>query len=166
MNLHRSRAASISAAMVTVGALICAQPAHAFDHVIVPASACEVVGPQWDGGQTPPLTRFAGYLSGNRSFTTQVTCPLPRYSDGGDVRVYVDARVSANSWMECWINSRNYDGTDLGGANFVEFGSGVTHTIDKLLTVSEAQAPHWAYLNLTCTLGSPLERVYGFSVSR
>ena len=166
MNTLRSTAARVSAALSVASGLMGAQPAHALEHVIVPASACEVVGPQWDGGQTPPLTRFAAYLSGNRSFTTNVVCPLPRYSDGGGVGIYVDARVSANSWIECVLNSRNYDGTSISGATFVEFGNGQAHDIDKLLTLTEGEAPHWAYLNMTCTLGSPLERVYGFAVSR
>lgn len=160
------RATHLAAALAVAGAVLGPQPALALEQITVPASACEVRGPRWTGSQTPPLTRFAGYLSGNSAWTTEVVCPLPRYSDGGPVEVHVDGRVSAQGWLECAVEGRNYNGVGTGGVPFTIFGNGTTRTFDQPVDLTESQAPHWAYLTLICTLGSPSERLFGVTVSR
>jgi hypothetical protein len=161
-----SPAAHLAAAFAAAGALLGPQPALALEQITVPASACEVRGPRWTGSQTPPLNRFGGYLSGNSAWTTEVLCPLPRYSDGGPVEVHVGGRVSGHSWIECSVSGRNYNGVFTGGVPFTIFGNGTTRTFDQLAHLTESEAPHWAYLTLSCTLGSPSDRLFGVTVSR
>jgi hypothetical protein len=159
-------AARIAAALAVFGAALGPQQALALEQITVPASACEVRGPRWTGSLIPPLTRFAGYLSGNNPWTTEVVCPLPRYSDGGPVEIHVDGRVSAQGWIECAVEGRNYNGVATGGVPFTIFGNGAVRTFDQLVALTDSQAPHWAYLTLICTLASPSERLFGVTVTR
>jgi hypothetical protein len=159
------RTTSLSAAAaVGLASLACATPpsVHAAELISTPASMCKPYGSDTLSAQLALNRQAARLANSDTTNNYAVICPVIRYSDGGPATVYVDGAVDNGATVDCTLYSYDYNGRFLASRSFSESGPGYTRSFDNGLTLSEAEAPHYAFLSTVCWLPPQLKgRLHG-----
>jgi len=128
-----------------------------------PGSACKVFGssPSAAGLSAIGSTQ-AGTTNGDLQLSRSVICPVVRQGDQDGVTVYVDGQASEAAPVSCILYSYNYDGTLKASKGFVEKRA----QFDRSVSLSAAEAPLYAYLNVVCSLpGLHRAKIFGVLTS-
>lgn len=144
-----------AAAFVTFGA---AAPARA-DTIMTPAAACRPFGSPSAAASEANNATQGGNVNLDLNISRTIICPVVRNSDSDGVTVFVDGRSDAqDAPVSCILYSHNFDGTQLASKGFIERN----RTFDTAISLTAAEAPFFAYINVVCTLPSRSKgRIFG-----
>jgi hypothetical protein len=147
-------AALAAAAFASLGA---ASAVHA-ETIMTPASACRPFGAPSAAALSANASNQRGTTNNELNLARSIICPVVRKSDSDGVTVFVDGESkSDDAPVSCILYSFNFNGTQLASKGFIERN----RVFDTPLSLTAAEAPFFAYLNVVCSLPPLQGTIFG-----